>query len=52
MFKIILFIITALFFYAVGNDNGIKYTSTKIAEKIKESKSLEELKTRLNINNL
>lgn len=52
MFKIILFIITALFFYTLGNDNGIKYTARKIAEKIEESKSLEDLKTRLNINNL
>lgn len=52
MFKIILFIITALFFYTLGNDNGINYTSRKIAEKIEESKSLDDLKTRLNINNL
>lgn len=49
MFKIILFIITALFFYTLGNDNGINYTSNKIAKKIEESKSLEELKTKLGI---
>ena len=52
MFKIIVFIITALFFYTLGNDNGINYTARKVAEKIEESKSLDELKTRLNINNL
>ena len=52
MLEIILFIITALFFYTLGNDNGINYTARKIAEKIEESKSLDELKTRLNINNL
>lgn len=52
MFKIILFIITALFFYTLGNDNGINYTAKKVAEKIEESKSLDDLKTRLNINNL
>lgn len=49
MFKIILFIITALFFYTLGNDNGINYTARKIAEKIEESKSLDDLKTKLGI---
>lgn len=47
MFKIILFISTALFFYTLGNDNGINYTAKKVAEKIEESKSLDELKAKL-----
>lgn len=52
IFKIALFIITAIFFYNLGNDNGIKDTSKKIAEKINQSNSISDLKIKLNISEL
>ena len=46
-FKVVIFIITAVFFYALGDDNGTKYTSDIISKKIEECKDLEDLKIQL-----
>lgn len=47
--KLIIFFITAIFFYGLGRTNGIKEEKERVNKVIKKSKSIGEIKTRLRI---
>lgn len=47
--KIIIFIITALAFYSLGREEGVKENHEVVKKAIKRSKNISELKIRLRI---
>lgn len=47
--KILIFIITALIFYSLGREEGIKENKEAVKNAIKRSKNISEIKMRLRI---